>query len=61
VSPGRRAAQRRGAEERIRRREAALAELPEITQTEMRSGAKDTTATTVPAPNHGAGTNHGGP
>lgn len=43
MSLRRRAAQRRGAEDRIRRLEAALAELPEITETKKRSGAKDTT------------------
>lgn len=37
----RRAAQRRGAEDRIRRLEAALAEIPQITETKKRSGAKD--------------------
>lgn len=37
----RQAAQRRGAEDRIRRLEAALAEIPEITETKKRSGAKD--------------------
>lgn len=39
----RRAAQRRGAEDRIRRLEAALAEIPDITETKKRSGAKDAT------------------
>ena len=43
MSLRRRAAQRRGAEDRIRRLEAALAELPEITETKKRSGAKDAT------------------
>ncbi len=43
ISARRRSAQRRGAEDRIRRLEAALAQIPEITETKKRSGAKDTT------------------
>lgn len=43
MSAVRRAARRRAAEDRIQRLEAALAELPEITETKKRSGAKDST------------------
>jgi len=39
----RRAAQQRAAEDRIRRLDAALAEIPKITETKKRSGAKDAT------------------
>jgi hypothetical protein len=44
IDARRRAAQRRAAEDRIRRLEAALAEIPKIAETKKRSGAKDTTA-----------------
>lgn len=43
VSAVRQAAQRRAADDRIQRLEAALAELPEIAETKKRSGAKDAT------------------
>jgi transposase len=39
----RRAAQRRAAQDRVRRLEAAMAEIPKVAETKKKSGAKDTT------------------
>ena len=44
VSARRAAALRRGARQRLERLEAALAQIPEVTETKKRSGAKDATA-----------------
>ncbi len=44
VSTRRAAARKRGAQQRIERLEAALAQIPEVTETKKRSGAKDATA-----------------
>jgi transposase len=44
VSARRAAARKRGAQQRIERLEAALAQIPEVTETKKRSGAKDATA-----------------
>lgn len=44
VSARRAAARKRGAEQRIERLEAAIAQIPEVTETKKRSGAKDATA-----------------
>jgi len=43
ISARRAAARKRGAEQRIARLEAALAQVPEVTETKKRSGAKDAT------------------
>jgi len=43
ISAGRAAARKRGARERLARLEAALQQMPEITETKKRSGAKDAT------------------
>jgi len=43
ISVRRAAARKRGAEQRIERLEAALKQIPEVTQTKKRSGAKDAT------------------
>jgi len=43
ISARRAAARKRGAKERIARLEAALAQVPEVTETKKRSGAKDAT------------------
>ena len=43
VSARRAAARKRGAQQRIERLEAALAQIPEVTETKKRSGAKDST------------------
>jgi transposase len=42
ISARRAAARKRGAEQRLARLEAALAQVPEVTETKKRSGAKDT-------------------
>ncbi len=44
VSARRAAARKRGAQQRIERLEAALKQIPEVTETKKRSGAKDATA-----------------
>lgn len=44
VSARRAAARKRGAQQRLERIEAALAQIPEVTETKRRSGAKDATA-----------------
>ena len=44
VSARRAAALRRGAQQRLERLEAALAQIPEVTETKKKSGAKDATA-----------------
>ncbi len=44
VSARRAAARKRGAQQRIERLEAAFAQIPEVTETKKRSGAKDATA-----------------
>lgn len=44
VSARRAAARKRGAKDRLERIEAALAQVPEVTETKKRSGAKDATA-----------------
>jgi transposase len=43
LSARRAAARKRGAEQRIQRLEAAIAQIPEVTETKKRSGAKDAT------------------
>jgi transposase len=43
ISARRAAARKRGAEQRLARLEAALREIPEVTETKQRSGAKDAT------------------
>ena len=44
VSARRAGARKRGAEQRLARLEAAIAQIPEVTETKQRSGAKDSTA-----------------
>jgi transposase len=44
ISARRAAARKRGAQQRLERIEAALKQIPEVTETKKRSGAKDTTA-----------------
>ena len=44
ISARRKAARRRGAMQRLARLEAAIAQIPEVTETKKRSGAKDSTA-----------------